>query len=259
MADKTLLLNSKKHPDQNPNDLTIYLDEELQNIQGVRIIYVGIPCTFYNISQEIGNNNLSFYDGSRWKYLNIPDGLYDLKSFEKQISSVLKNMGLNPRMFKFDVEETNGKISISFKKSKAETFKIYISNYNKDLLGFNTPIELPRRIRDPKNPSNIITEDVSIGDKSVNFKPFDYFHIHCDLLDSENILNEGKRSDILARIPVKECDFGEINAYYLTGLRDRKCKGRFNKLRIWITDENDEKINFNGGNIQYELLFLHNK
>ena len=72
---------------------------------------------------------------------------------------------------------------------------------------------------------------------------------------TEHNLYNGERSDLLVRIPVKKCDFGEKNVYYLTGLRDRKCVKNFKKLRIWITDEYNKPINFNGGNIQYELLF----
>jgi hypothetical protein len=47
-------------------------------------IYAGMPCTFYNITSEIGNNKYGI-DGAlvNWQYLIIPDGLYDLRSFNK--------------------------------------------------------------------------------------------------------------------------------------------------------------------------------
>ena len=75
------------------------------------------------------------------------------------------------------------------------------------------------------------------------------------MIDENTVLYNGKRSDLLVRLPVKECDFGELNQYYLTGLRDRKCSDKFNKIRLWVTDEHNKPINFNGGDIQYELLF----
>ena len=259
MTDKILMIDSRSYPGQNPNDLTIQLNEEIDNVHGMRIIFVGIPCSFYNISQDLGNNILIINDGTTWKYLNIPDGFYDLRSFDNQVGVQLKKMGLYPRAFKFDLDETTGKILITFRKSQNKTYKLSIRSYNKDLFGFDIPpytgLEIPRRMRDPKNPSKIINESVSVGDKPANFKPFEYFQVHCDLIDTEQVLYNGERSDILARIPLKECSFGELITYYLTGLRDRKCKKRFRKFRLWITDENNKPINFNGDNVQYELLF----
>lgn len=251
MVDKTLLIDSKSYPDQNVNDLTIYLDEEIDNVHGIRIIFVGIPCTFHNISYDLGNNNLIVYDTTSWQYLRIPDGLYNISSFDKQVGVQLKKLGLHPRAFKFDIDETTGKMVISFRIQKGKTYKLGIRDFNKNLFGFNL---LPNRsITLPRG-----NEEISIGDKPVNFKPFEFYHIHCDLVDTNHMLYNGKKSDLLARIPVKECNFGEINTYYLTGLRDRKCERRFNKLRLWITDEHDKPINFNEGNIQYELLFRRN-
>ena len=244
--DVTLYIDSRDYGEAN--DLTVNLDEEIDNVGGIRIIYAGIPCTFYNISQDIGNNNLLIHDTTAWKYVNIPDGLYDAKTFDKQISIQMKMMGLQPRAIKFDVDETSGKLVISFRKQKGETYKLSVRSYNKNLLGFKTPpntgLELP-----------IDGKDISIGDKMANFKPFEYYHVHCDLVNTDEILYNGNRSDILARIPVKECEFGERNIHYLTGLRGRKCKRHFKSLRLWITDEDNKPINFNGGRIEYELLF----
>jgi len=256
------MIDSRWYSNQDPNDLTIHLHEEISGVEGVRIIFAGIPCTFYNISQELGNNNLLIHDSTAWKYVNIPDGLYDSKSFDKQISVQLKVMGLHPRAIKFDVDETTGKLIFSYRKQKGNSYKISIRSYNKDMLGFDIPpttgLELPRKIRDPGNRNNFIDEEISIGDSPVNFKPFEFYHIHCDIVDTNDVLYNGERSDLLVRIPVKECRFGERSVYYLTGLRDRKCDERFNKIRIWLTDEDNKPINFNGGGIQYELLFKLN-
>jgi hypothetical protein len=254
---KILIIESKWYPDQNPNNLSVYLDEEIQNAESIRIIYAGIPCTFFNIYEELKNNNFAVDDGNGWKYIHLEDGFYDLRSFNKQFSIQMKKMNYAEKAIMFDLNETSGKINIIFKQTKKD-YKLSVRNYNADLLGFNVPkngsIELPRRIRDSQNPKRFIREKISVGDRPINFKPFDYFHIHCDIIDTKYILYNGIRSDVLVRIPAKECDFGEINTYYLTGLRNRKCVERFNKIRIWVTDENNQPIDFNGTNIQYELL-----
>jgi hypothetical protein len=72
-------------------------------------------------------------------------------------------------------------------------------------------------------------------------------------------LYNGKRSDLLSVLPIKESDFGELIQYNLTDVKSKKCDKRFNKLRIWVTDENDNPIDFNGANIQYGILFKLNE
>jgi hypothetical protein len=158
-------------------------------------------------------------------------------------------MGLNRHSIRFNFQQTSGKILIYFQKRGGSTFILTLGSYNNDLLGFNLPGNVHMIL--PRN-----DENPSVGDKSINFKPFEYFHIHCDLIDSGNVLYNGIRSDIFASLPMKESDFGELIQYNLTDVKSKKCDKRFNKLRIWVADENDNPIDFNGANIQYEILFF---
>ena len=248
--DKILIIDSKNYPDQNSNDLTILLDEELKNVECLRIIYAGIPCTFYNISKERKNNTFLFSNKDNpssnkkdddWKPIVLSDGFYDVKSFVSEFQFQLEQNKIHRLAVRFDVQESTGKIVIKFGKGRIK-YTLVLTRETADLLGISPPFYL--------------TDDgkVIIGDKPINFKPFDYFHIHCDIIKTDNILYNGKRSDILVRLPVKNCDFGETNHHYLTGLRDRCCDNSFNKLRILVTDEHNKPIDFNGADIQYELL-----
>jgi hypothetical protein len=81
------------------------------------LVYAGIPCTFYNITSEIGNNKFGI-DGTlvTWEYMTIPEGLYDLKSFNKEFMGQLSEMGLNRHGIRFSFQETTGKILIHFQK-----------------------------------------------------------------------------------------------------------------------------------------------
>jgi hypothetical protein len=116
----------------------------------------------------------------------MPDGLYDLKSFNREFSGQLADMGLNRHSIRFNFQGTTGKILIHFQKRGEATYRSTLGHYNNDLLGFNLPggvhIILPRKDQNP-----------AIGDTPINFKPFEYFHIHCDLIDSGNVLYNGKK------------------------------------------------------------------
>ena len=185
LDEKILLIDSRHYTDQNPNDLTVYLDEELSNIESMRIIYAGIPCTFHNISQALKNNVFQVEckpkTGSGryipWS-VTLPDGFYDLRSFTYQFSLQLsKRDNVKKRMFDFNLDETSGKIVIKIRLIRqAEKCNLILWENNADLLGFNIPssnwMRLPRKVRDPDNSNTLIDEDPIIGDKPINFKPF---------------------------------------------------------------------------------------
>jgi hypothetical protein len=80
----SFIIDSKHCTGQNANNLTIILEKEFSDIEGIKLAYMGIPCTFYNITSKIGNRKFGIYDSTvGWVYLLIPDGFYDLKSFNK--------------------------------------------------------------------------------------------------------------------------------------------------------------------------------
>jgi hypothetical protein len=67
---------------------------DLPNVGGLQLIYAGIPCTFYNITSDIDNNEFGIEKGG-WVHLNVPDRLYDSKSFNREFSGQLAEMGLS--------------------------------------------------------------------------------------------------------------------------------------------------------------------
>jgi hypothetical protein len=166
-----LIIDSKHYPEQNANDLTIYLDDELENVRGLQLIYAGIPCTFYNVTSDIGNNKFWIEDKVvAWRYLTVPDRLYDLRSFNSEFSGQLAEMGLNRYSIRFSLQETAGKILIHFQKRGEITHRMTLGNYSNELLGFDLPggvhIILPRNNVNP-----------AVGDKAINFRPFEYLSI----------------------------------------------------------------------------------
>jgi hypothetical protein len=71
--------------------------------------------------------------------LTIPDGLYDLKSFNKEFSGQLADMGINRHSIRFTLQETTGKILVHFQRRGKFTYRLTLGYYNNDLLGFNLP------------------------------------------------------------------------------------------------------------------------
>ena len=258
MAFRIVIINSKYFSGQNANDLTVDFDEPFQGVKSMELKYIGIPQTFYNISDKIKNNTFLAHNGigpasSQAEWLTIPDGFYDFSSFRREFGAQLnKIQGLSRHSIRFDIQEPTGKIIMHFQTTRGSySPSLFVTKQNDDLLGIKRG--RPGSLQIPQSKD----ETTVIGDKPVNFKPFEYFFIHCDLIDKNDVFfNEGK-SDILASLPIKDSDFGAINQYSKTGVR--KCIENFNRIKLWITDENNKLIDLNYGNVQYEILFNLNE
>jgi hypothetical protein len=122
----SLIIDSMHYLGQNANHLTVYLDKKLSNIESIKLVYARMICTFYNITSEIGNNKYGI-DGAlvNWQYLIIPDGLYDLRNFNKEFMGQLSEMGVNRHSIRFNFQETTGKILIHFQKQGNRAIMIY--------------------------------------------------------------------------------------------------------------------------------------
>ena len=88
----------------------------------------------------------------------------------------------------------------------------------------------------------------------MNFKQFEFFVIHCDIIDRNTNFNNLVKSEILCSVPVKTFDFGELLHYEFSNPPTKKCKDKFREIRFRITDELDKPINLNDGVVQYEFV-----
>jgi hypothetical protein len=110
----------------------------------------------------------------------VPDRLYDRRSFSREFTGQLADMVLNTLGIRFSLQETASKILIHFQKRGETTYVMTLVNYNNELLGFDLPggvhIILPRNNVNP-----------AVGVIPINFRPFEYFRVHCDLIDSDYV------------------------------------------------------------------------
>jgi hypothetical protein len=76
---------------------------------------------------KIGNNQFGIDDTLvTWENLTSPDGLYDLKSFNKEFSGQLADKGINRHTIRFSLQDSTGKILIHFQKRGKSTFRLML-------------------------------------------------------------------------------------------------------------------------------------
>ncbi|WP_375657625.1 hypothetical protein [Bartonella sp. CL32QHWL-1] len=247
------VLSLSDYPDQSSSNLTVNLNTEIQEACSISLTLATIPCTFYNISEARKNNRINV-KGFELAALTIPDGLYDIQSFSRVFADKLKEKRMSRGAVRFDVEEPTGKAKLKFiKRKNEEHYQIYFLGKSNELFGMKSEWPYPL---DNKSKDEVVSE------KPINFRPINYFVFHCDLIDSTNVLINNEESimtpsDVLAVIPIKEANFGDLIAYTFEKPIAIPCKPRFNKLNIRLTDEKGDTIDLNGHNVQYQLVLIH--
>ena len=87
------------------------------------------------------------------------------------------------------------------------------------------------------------------------FNSKDTYFVHCDLIDKEQNLLNGKPSSILARLDVRGTSYQKI--IYHTAqqhvLRKTSTGDYVNSLTISVRDANDELFDFSGMPLEFEL------
>ncbi|WP_375666009.1 hypothetical protein, partial [Bartonella sp. CL41QHWL] len=172
-----------------------------------------------------------------------------LQSFSRVFADKLKEKRMSRGGVRFDVEEPTGKAILKFLKRKNEEhYQIYFIGKSNELFGMKSEWPYPL---DNKS------EDEIVSEKPINFRPINHFVFHCDIIESTSVLSNGEASDVLTTRPIKEANFGDLIAYSFNKPIALPCKPRFNKINIYLTDENGEIIDLNGYDVQYQLVLTH--
>ena len=114
--------------------------------------YVG----YCNITQALGNNQITYFDGVISNTIIFPDDLYTLQSYFDTLKTTMSNAGLNETNINYSYSNYDGTITIYV----TSPYTFSITNYNKDLLGFDNTVNVT---------------NYRLSNKSVNFFPHKMF------------------------------------------------------------------------------------
>ena len=187
------------------------------------------------VSLALGNNHAVYSDGKITNNVFLPGGLYTLQQYFDVIKNAITTVGGDASYINYYYSSYNGKITIF--ATAPYTFSIIDSN--KDLLGFRDTI--------------VITKN-AISKRAVNFLPHKMLYVHLKQIKNNHNYFNGNRTDILAKLPATNDEFGTLVQYkvdlpYFIPLENTT----INSLELSITDENNNIIDFHGMPIYYTL------
>ena len=213
----------------NSNDHTVYFEKPLKRgFEYIRLIKSSLYNSWYNLKEK---GEIGFVDGRGITTTKrIPPGNYTLSSIGKKLKEIFNDEGIK---VKFD--EVSGPIVIENPLNKNVLFDRDLTF----LLGLSAG-----------NPRERLKKQAVIN----RLASFNSYFINCDLLDKDENLFNGKPSTILACFDINGKSFERVEYSPKQITMKKITSGKYiSSIRITVTDENGELIDFNNLPLRFEI------
>jgi hypothetical protein len=219
------------------NGETIFFEDTLPKVHLAKIISCSFHNSFYTLKER---SKLRFIDNdkrsTRDYYLN--SGFYNLDMFIDLMNKRAEDFSMDFEFKKnvpageFLAKNPSRKIQIFFENDSARLFtngQVAIFGENKSDL---QPAFFSKHLEVPHN-----------------------FFIHCDLVDREKNLLNGKKSSLLAKFEIKGASHEKVSYYSHPQEVYRECStgDNVNSITLSVKDKHGEMFDFNGLEMDFVL------
>ena len=214
---------------------TIILDNNKQYVIGLNRV-INMSFTWFNVNAGYKNQLIKYSsdNGSTFKDITLPAGVWNYTDFNTYIKNVTKTGDTYPITLEFD--DTTFRVTVTL----AENYQLDLraSNFN-DLIGFD---------------KKILASGTHIGPRVPNLsQDTETLNIHCDLIDKS--LVDGKETDIIYSFSTSVLK--PSYSFTLEPLRvtfNPINKITISSIRIRITDGKRRLMNLNGADTAFSLI-----
>jgi hypothetical protein len=239
MTKEVLYLISEKN--ENSEDFTTVFKSPIEiNNQikyGIALKSLTMWNSWYNISSKLKNNIINLIHLNIITQIIFDDGNYTIHDINNYIASFLRVKSDENCPLLFAIDQSTGKLILHLKddyKTNLGASSIY------QILGFENKVYQGENIVAPF-PANI-----SNG--------IDSILIHCDLVRYSRYKSE-QINDLLYMFTPKNKPYSQIIINELDpDFYEIKENKYIQKIRMWITDKNFNKINLNKYSVEYKLI-----
>ena len=214
----------------NSNDVIIYFENPLERgFEYIRLISCSLYNSWYNLKEK---GEIGFVDNGITTTKRIPPGNYTLSSIGKKLQGLFSEEGI---AVKFD--DASGPIVVKNPQNR----KVLFDRDLTFLLGLGSG-----------NPRARLKTQTVIN----RLASFNNYFINCDLMDKDENLFNGKPSTILVCFDVDGQSFERVEYSPKHITMKKITSGKYiSSIRITVTDENGELIDFNNFPLRFEIEF----
>ena len=218
---------------------TMILDKNMEFFIGLDRV-VNMSFTWFNVNSSLANQLIKYSsdNGSTFKNITFPAGVWNYTDFNEYIKNITKTGNKYPITLEFD--NTIFRVTITL----AQNYQLDLTacNFN-DLIGFD---------------KKLLTSNINIGPRVPNLsQDTDILNVHCDLIN--NSLVGGEDTDIIYSFSTSVLQ--PSYSFTLEPIRVKYSpvnKNSISSIRIYITDGKRRLINLNGAGTAFSLILKSN-
>ena len=267
---KHINIDTKFRDEYNANTITNYnitLPQKVNEVKNMSVTNIELPMTFYNISENLGNNTMKITQSSVSKQIVIPDGQYTQTSLVTAVAARLSalsitNVGfaitnnktsittdsVTPYTIDFDVDSTGNFAKYNFK------FRLgWILGFRKQSYVISSTQSMTSEclvdLSGPRYLYLVIDEFTGTGNQNSFVSPL-----------PTSLINK----NVLARIPISLQIYPFMSVFpfhrtngLLSDVRSYTGKVDIQKLNVQLVNENGIVMDLNGADFSFCLRLEH--
>ena len=252
---KHINVDTKFRDEYNANTTTNYnitLPQKVNEVKNMSVTNVELPMTFYNISENLGNNSMKITTGPNEVILKIPDGQYTKASLALALTTptIIFTIDIDNKthvtapsgsIIEFDIDSTGNFAKYNFK------FRLgWILGFRKQSYTFTSSALNSECLVDLSGPRYlylVVDEFTGAGNQN-------------------SFLSTSK--NVLARIPISLQVYPFMSVYpfhrtngLLSDIRSYTGKVDIQKLNVQLVNENGIVMDLNGADFSFCLRIEH--
>ena len=227
-----------------PGDFTtnftrpIILDNNRQYVIGLNRV-INMSFTWFNVNAGYKNQLIKYSsdNGSTFKNITLPAGVWNYKDFNKHTKNITKTKTKTGDTYPITLEFDTTTFRVTITLAENYQLDLRASNFN-ELIGFD---------------KKILASGTNIGPRLPNLsQDTDILNIHCDLINKS--LVDGKETDIIYSFSTSV-----THPSYSFTLEPRRVtfnpvnKTSISSIRMWVTD-GKRLVNLNGADTAFSLI-----
>jgi hypothetical protein len=269
---KHINIDTKFRDEYNANTTTNYnitLPQKVNEVKNMSVTNVELPMTFYNISENLGNNSMKITTGSYVFILTIPDGQYTQASLVTALMSKIPD--LNSPIANVTIRIVNNKVVM-----ETGSIYTYIIDFDVDSTGnfakYNFKFRLGWLLGFRKQSYQLTSAKPVNSDCLIDLSGPRYLYLVIDEFTGNGNQNSFVsplpssliNKNVLARIPISLQHFPFMSVYpfhrtngLLTDVRSYTGKVDIQKLNVQLVNENGIVMDLNGSDFSFCLRLEH--
>ena len=267
---KHINIDTKFRDEYNANTITNYnitLPQKVNEVKNMSVTNIELPMTFYNISENLGNNTMKITQSSTSKQIIIPDGQYTQTSLVAAVAARLSALSISdiafaisnnktsittdsvdPYTIEFDVDSTGNFAKYNFK------FRLgWILGFRKQSYMISSTQSMTSEclidLSGPRYLYLVIDEFTGTGNQNSFVSPL-----------PTSLINK----NVLARIPISLQIYPFMSVFpfhrtngLLSDVRSYAGKVDIQKLNVQLVNENGIVMDLNGADFSFCLRLEH--